>query len=132
MESVLLDVAGRRRSPATMPGYHRGRPPRNKGEPTRPTRRRSRRSSRSCARSVTAPTAIGCAALIVVLWRAGLRISEALSLQESDLDGARGAVLVRHGQGRRRREVGMDRWAWAQLDRGSRSAGSCRSARCSA
>ncbi len=32
MESMLLDVAGHRRSPATMPGYHRGRPPRNKGE----------------------------------------------------------------------------------------------------
>ena len=32
MESVLLDVAGHRRSPASMPGYHRGRPPRNKGE----------------------------------------------------------------------------------------------------
>jgi len=26
-----LDSAGRRRSPATMPGYHAGRPPRNKG-----------------------------------------------------------------------------------------------------
>ena len=24
MESVLLDIAGHRRSPATMPGYHRG------------------------------------------------------------------------------------------------------------
>ena len=32
MESVLLDAAWHRRSPATMPGYHRGRPPRNKGE----------------------------------------------------------------------------------------------------
>src|SRR5437764_4442960 len=32
MESVLLDAAGHRRPPATMPGYHRGRPPRNKGE----------------------------------------------------------------------------------------------------
>jgi hypothetical protein len=31
MESMLLDAAGHRRSPATMPGYHRGRPPRNKG-----------------------------------------------------------------------------------------------------
>ena len=29
--TVLLDAAGRRRSPATMPGYHAGRPPRNKG-----------------------------------------------------------------------------------------------------
>jgi hypothetical protein len=25
MESVVLDMAGHRRSPATMPGYHRGR-----------------------------------------------------------------------------------------------------------
>jgi hypothetical protein len=31
MESVLYDAAGHRRSPATMPGYHEGRPPRNKG-----------------------------------------------------------------------------------------------------
>ena len=30
MEPVL-DAAGHRRSPATMPGYHRGRAPRNKG-----------------------------------------------------------------------------------------------------
>ncbi len=28
---VLLDAAGRRRSPATLPGYHAGRAPRNKG-----------------------------------------------------------------------------------------------------
>jgi hypothetical protein len=27
---VVLDSAGRRRSPATMPGYHTGRAPRNK------------------------------------------------------------------------------------------------------
>jgi hypothetical protein len=32
MESTqLVDCAGRRRSPATLTGYHRGRPPRNKG-----------------------------------------------------------------------------------------------------
>jgi hypothetical protein len=35
MESVLLDVAGRSRSPATMPGYRQGRAPRNRGEPYR-------------------------------------------------------------------------------------------------
>jgi hypothetical protein len=29
--SIVLDAAGRRRSPATMPGFHVGRPPRNKG-----------------------------------------------------------------------------------------------------
>ena len=32
MESLQLNAAGHRRSPATMPGYHRGRPPSNKGE----------------------------------------------------------------------------------------------------
>ena len=55
-------------------------------------------------------------ALIVILWRAGLRIGEALDLAETDLDASRGAVLVRRGKGGRRREVGMDRWAWSQLE----------------
>jgi hypothetical protein len=31
MSELLLDRAGRRRSPPTMPGFHAGRPPRNKG-----------------------------------------------------------------------------------------------------
>ena len=116
MESMLLDVAGHRRSPATMPGYHRGRPPRNKGEqyPADPP---------TVEEIVAVMRTIGdraeghrLRALIVLLWRAGLRISEALALQESDLDRSRGAVLVRRGKGGKRREVGMDRWAWEQLD----------------
>jgi site-specific recombinase XerD len=53
--------------------------------------------------------------LIVVLWRAGLRISEALALTEGDLEILRGSVVVRRGKGGRRREVGMDDWAWEQL-----------------
>ena len=53
--------------------------------------------------------------LIVVLWRAGLRISEALALTEGDLEIARGSLIVRRGKGGRRREVGMDDWAWGQL-----------------
>ena len=35
---------------------------------------------------------------------------------ESDLDRTRGAVLVRRGKGGKRREVGMDRWAFEQLE----------------
>jgi len=31
MSELLLDAAGRRRSPATLPEFHAGRPPRNKG-----------------------------------------------------------------------------------------------------
>jgi integrase len=52
---------------------------------------------------------------IVVLWRAGLRIQEALALAEGDLDHGRGALLVRRGKGGRRREVGMDAWGWDEL-----------------
>lgn len=85
MESMLLGVAGHPRSPATMPGYHRGRPPRNKGEqyPAGPP---------TVEEIVAVMSAVGyraegrrLRALIVPLWRAGLPISEALSLQASDL-----------------------------------------------
>ena len=51
-----------------------------------------------------------------MLWRAGLRIYEALALAEADLDARRGSLLVRRGKGGRRREVGMDDWAWEQLE----------------
>src|SRR5205814_5998523 len=116
MESVLLDAAGHRRSPATMPGYHRGRPPCNKGKeyPADPP---TVEEVVAVMRAVVdGPDGHRLRALIVLLWRAGLRISEALALQESDLDRSRGAVLVRRGKGGKRREVGMDRWAWEQLD----------------
>jgi integrase len=54
--------------------------------------------------------------LIAVLWRAGLRIQEALDLNELDLDRRRGSVLVRRGKGGRRGEVGMDDWGFGQLE----------------
>jgi site-specific recombinase XerC len=113
--TTLVDTAGRRRSPATLPGYHQGRPPRNRGlrYPADPP---------TVEEIVAVMRVVGDDAdgvrlrgLIIVLWRAGLRISEALALAESDLDSSRGAILVRHGKGDKRREVGMDRWAWEQL-----------------
>ena len=116
MQPVLLDAAGHRRSPATMPGYHRGRPPLNKGE-SYPADPPTVEEIVAVMRSAT-DRADGqrLRALIVLLWRAGLRVGEALALQESDLDPIRGAILVRRGKGGKRREVGMDRWAWGQLD----------------
>ena len=54
--------------------------------------------------------------LIVVLWRAGLRIHEALALTEADLDACLGSLLGRRGKGGRRREVGMDDWSCKQLE----------------
>jgi site-specific recombinase XerD len=61
------------------------------------------------------PDGIRLRGLIVVLWRAGLRISEALALTETDLDAGWGAIVVRCGKGGKRREVRMDRWASEQL-----------------
>jgi integrase len=60
-----------------------------------------------------APFSLG---TITILLAAGcLRIQEALTLAESDLDPRRGPVLVRHGKGGRRRGVGMDAWGWDEL-----------------
>jgi integrase len=90
--SVLLDRAGRRRSPAALPGYHQGRPPRNKGlryPPDPPTVEEIIAVMRAGGENVDGLRLRG---LIVVLWRAGLRISEALALAESDLDPERGAT----------------------------------------
>ena len=112
---VLLDAAGRRRSVATLPGHHCVRAPRNRACAIRPTRRRSRRSSRVMRHAGDRAHGVRLRGLIVVLWRAGLRISEALVLTESDLDEARGAILVRHGKGNKRRVVGMDQWGWELL-----------------
>jgi site-specific recombinase XerC len=110
MVSVLYDAAGHRRSPVTMPGYHQGRPPRNKGlrYPADPTAVDEIIAVMRAAGD--RPDGARLRALVVLLWRAGLRIREALELAETDLDAARGAVIVRRGKGGRRREVGMDRW----------------------
>ncbi|MHA7813103.1 MAG: tyrosine-type recombinase/integrase [Phycisphaerales bacterium] len=48
-------------------------------------------------------------ALIVLLWRTGLRISEALALRPCDIDLERGAIRVLHGKGGRSRTAGIDR-----------------------
>src|SRR3954454_9444880 len=114
MSERLLDAAGRRRWPATLPGFHAGRPPRNKGmrypaDP--PTVEEIVAVMRAAGETIHGQRLRG---LIVVIWRAGLRISEALALAEPDLDARRGAVLVRRGKGGRRREVGMDDWAWQE------------------
>jgi integrase len=115
MQSVLYDAAGRRRSPVTMPGFHEGRAPKNKGHrypADPPTVEEIIAVMRAAGEDADGARL---RALIVILWRAGPRIGEALGLAETDLDASRGAVLVRRGKGGRRREVGMDRWAWSQL-----------------
>lgn len=57
-------------------------------------------------------------ALIAVLWRGELRISEALALNETDVDERRRSLLIRHGQGEKRREAGMYEFASSYLGSG--------------
>ncbi len=67
--------------------------------------------------SARAPTGVRNRALIAVLWRCGLRISEALSLELRDVDVQAGTVRVRHGKGDRSRTVGLDEQTTALLAR---------------
>jgi site-specific recombinase XerC len=95
-----------------MPGYHLGRIPRNKGQryPADPPRTEEIVAVMRHAGENLHGDRVR--ALIVILWRAGLRIQETLSLTELDLDSRRGSVLVRCGTGGRRREIGMDGWGF--------------------
>src|SRR4051794_27148919 len=114
--SAPLDSLGRRRSPAAVPGYLTRRRPPGKGRrypPDPPRTEEIIAVMRCCGDGHHGDGARG---LIAVLWRAGLRIQEALDLGELDLDARRGSVLVRGGKGGRRREVGMDNWGFEQLE----------------
>jgi integrase len=133
MSEQLVDRAGRRRSPATMPGFHAGRPPHNKGlrYPADPPN----------VDEIIAVMRAACddahgrrlRGLIVILWRAGLPIQEPLALAEADLDQRRGALRVRRGKGGRRPEARMDACGWEQLQpRLELRTCSRRSGRCSA
>jgi len=70
---------------------------------------------RAC--SSQAPTGVRNRALIAVLWRSGLRISEALALELRDVDLQAGSLRVRHGKGDKSRTVGVDEQASALLAR---------------
>lgn len=62
-----------------------------------------------------APTGIRDRALITVLYRAGLRLSEALALAPHDVNMTAGAIRVRDGKGHRARTVGIGDGALAVL-----------------
>lgn len=54
--------------------------------------------------------------LLVILYRTGLRISEALALCEFDLRRTERAIVVRHGKGDKRRIVCVDEWGWTEIE----------------
>ena len=113
--SGLLDAAGRRRSPATLPGYLGRRAPRNKGMRYPPNPPRPEEIILVMRQAGDDRHGLRLRALIAVLWRGGLRISEALALYETDVDERRGSLRIRHGKGDKRREAGMDDWGFEQL-----------------
>jgi integrase len=56
-------------------------------------------------------------ALIVLLWRSGLRVAEALALYPKDLSAAAGTVTVLRGKGAQRRQVAVDEYTLLALKR---------------
>jgi site-specific recombinase XerD len=70
---------------------------------------------RQCSQA--SATGIRNRALLTLLWRCGLRISEALALKPSDIDPGAGTVRVLLGKGRKSRTAGIDDGALAVLQR---------------
>lgn len=102
----------------TEPHYLKGKPSPNRGKKF-PVEVLTEDEVRALigACSNRAPTGIRNRALIVVLWRAQLRVSEVLSLTPKDLDADVGTVRVLHGKGDKARLVGMDADAFTVIER---------------
>lgn len=118
------DACGRLRSPASEPGFLAGRRPATKGRTYAPDPFHVEDLVKLLnAMTPQRPGDLGemsserLRALVIVLWRSGLRISEALALEERDLDRRTLTIVVRHGKGDKRRVTAMDEWGWQQLDR---------------
>lgn len=114
---VLYDRRGHVRPAVTMPGYRRGEHPPNYGLKFPAeilTAPEVGQLLGACARR--GPSGLRNRALIVVMWRAGLRSAEALALELRDVDREAGTVTVRHGKGNKRRTVGMDPTAFAVVE----------------
>ena len=110
-------LPGNHRSRVTMPGYHRGRKPANWGN-----RYPAEILTLDEMRRLLAATGGEYAgardrALYVLLWRTGLRISEALDLMPKDVDLEAGRLVVLCGKNSKRRVVGLDQQTVAELER---------------
>lgn len=108
-QTVLVDAAGRRRSPATVPGHLAGRAPRNKGMQYPPDPPRPEEIIVVMRQAGQDRHGLRVRALITVLWRGGLRISEAL-VPTGDLVSRRGPSLRRKQDSRQRASPPSRRW----------------------
>lgn len=115
-EDDVRDIRGYRLPKACRPGYLKGRTPATKGRTYDITPPSHRDIAMILNHLDTGePEDMRLFALIVLLWRTGLRISEALALNVRDLDEAAQTVTVRKGKGGKRRVVGMDAWGWRRV-----------------
>lgn len=111
----LLSVTGRPRSPITLPEYRRGRAPANKGKRYPPEILTAAEISALLEAFPGGPSGARARALVVLLWRSGLRIAEALALRVQDVDVDARAITVLCGKGAKRRVVGVDPQALGYL-----------------
>lgn len=105
-------------SPVIQKGHGKGQSPPNKGRTFPPeilTADEISQLMQTC--SNRAPTGIRNRALIVIMYRGGLRLSEALALRPKDLDAKAGSVTILHGKGGKRRTAGLDPGAIAVISR---------------
>src|SRR6266566_5287412 len=105
-------------SPATVPGHRAGVRPSNAGIKL-PAEVYTKDEVQRLLKvpSPTAPTGIRNRALLILMYRAGLRVSEALALEVRDVDAQACSLRVRHGKGDRARTIGMDPSAFSVLQR---------------
>lgn len=106
-------------SPATTSEFHQGKKPGNYGQ-TYPPEALSREEIKALIDTLEKKKGTAAArntALVILLYRTGLRISEALDLTISDVDFVNHAVSVLRGKGGKRRTVGMDGFAEEAMKR---------------
>lgn len=138
----MTDARGRRRAPATMPGYNKGRPNVNKGVTfgySPPSTNEVLRcyavapsvhknlhgACETCGTGPRERHAAGCInpfgerfrAAFMLDWRTGMRAGcELLRLQPHDLHFEEGYVHVAKGKGSFQRDIFTDQWLWPLLE----------------
>ena len=98
-------------------GQSKGYVPTNKGQKLPPevlTRNEVKLLLNACSRR--APSGVRNRALIALMYRGMLRVSEALDLKAKDLDRGAGTVRVLHGKGNKARTVALDDTAFGLVD----------------
>jgi site-specific recombinase XerD len=106
---VLIAPNGRPLAPIMRAGHGKGRRPGNHGK-SYPAEPLSNGEALELLRVIpqTQKTGVRNRALLTLLWRTGLRISEALDLLPHHVDYGTKRVTVLHGKGDKRRTVGID------------------------